>query len=450
MPCVGAQVVAVAVAVLFAVGFVVLVLVAGQVRQGEPIVGSDQIDSGQRAAPRGFEQVIGPGQPACDLSARARMTQPPGTDRVAELVIPLVPARAEPTCLVAVVPDVPGLGDQLDAGQHRVLCQCSEQCAAGVESVAPCRVPAQCHGEVKAKAVHAIGLYPPAQAVHDELNHTVFTHVERIAAATGVDVLRLRIECIPARVVQSTPRQGGSRGITFGGVVVDNIQDDFDAVPMQGVHHLAELRTHAGVIVARAARSIGGVPRVRHKECQGVVTPMVGQALFKQMPLVHMQLHGQQTQCGQPQVLVVPEHGRACQASVGATLRRGNLWVQGREGLDVGLVQNRARHGGLGSRRDGSASAQFCGQVDDPCLGDAVGIVLGVGQIRCVHLMPGFERQRGQRSRQGVGPGIDQQARRIEAMSGRRVPGAVRAQAIALPGRRARNKPVPNAPRARR
>ena len=52
--------------------------------------------------------------------------------------------------LVAARADVPGLGDQLHARQHRVLAQRVEEAGAGIEAV---RLAAERHAEVEAEAV---------------------------------------------------------------------------------------------------------------------------------------------------------------------------------------------------------------------------------------------------------------------------------------------------------
>ena len=95
---------------------------------------------------------------------------------------------------------------------------------------------------------------------------------------------------------------------------------------------LPELRANAAVIAALPLCGGRRVARIGHKKGQGVVTPVVGHAAFDQVVLVHVQLHRQQAQRGQPKALVVRQHGRAGQSRVGAALRGRHAGVQGASG----------------------------------------------------------------------------------------------------------------------
>ena len=60
-----------AVVVVLAVGLVVLVVVRGEVGQGEPVVGGDEVDAGRRRAPVGRVDVAAAGQAQRQLAERA-------------------------------------------------------------------------------------------------------------------------------------------------------------------------------------------------------------------------------------------------------------------------------------------------------------------------------------------------------------------------------------------
>jgi hypothetical protein len=86
------QVVVVAVAVVFAVGLVVLVVVAHHVGDGESVVGSDEVDARVGLAAASVVQVAGAREALCELADHAALTLPVGPHGVAVFVVPLGPA----------------------------------------------------------------------------------------------------------------------------------------------------------------------------------------------------------------------------------------------------------------------------------------------------------------------------------------------------------------------
>src|SRR5215207_9738971 len=110
----------------------------------------------------------------------AFITLPVGADGVAVAVVPLRPARREAPDLVAARPAVPGLGDELELAQDRIL-------AAGIEEASvllePVRLASEDGREVEAKAVDVHLLRPVAQAVHDELKHAGVAEVDGVPGA---------------------------------------------------------------------------------------------------------------------------------------------------------------------------------------------------------------------------------------------------------------------------
>src|SRR5262249_62092310 len=87
-----------------------------------------------RAAPRPPVHVRGPADPAGELADADRVAAPEVAHGVAVLAVPLAPHRREPAQVVAVhLADVPGLGDQLGPGDHRVLGDQVEEGRTGLE-----------------------------------------------------------------------------------------------------------------------------------------------------------------------------------------------------------------------------------------------------------------------------------------------------------------------------
>ena len=65
----------------------------------------------------------------------ARIAAPEPRDTVAEPVVPLRETRRVIAELVTARTDIPGFGDQLHAGQQRILTQGVEETGAGIEAV---------------------------------------------------------------------------------------------------------------------------------------------------------------------------------------------------------------------------------------------------------------------------------------------------------------------------
>ena len=154
-------VVGVAVLVVFAVRLVVLVVVGNEIVQREAVVGGDEIDARPGLAAAMIE-LVRRGAEARRQRLGARLAAPEVAHRVAERVVPLRPARRKAADLIAAGPAVPGLGDQFDVGQQRVLPDRFQKAALGVEAVGLAR---QDRAEIEAEAVDMHFARPVAQAV---------------------------------------------------------------------------------------------------------------------------------------------------------------------------------------------------------------------------------------------------------------------------------------------
>ena len=101
------------VAIVFVVRFVVLVVVRNEVVQRESVVRGDEVDARPRFSPAPVEEVRGCREALRDAGGLAFVAFPVRAHRVAELVVPLGPARRKLAHLISARPDVPRLGDQL-------------------------------------------------------------------------------------------------------------------------------------------------------------------------------------------------------------------------------------------------------------------------------------------------------------------------------------------------
>src|SRR5690606_10353986 len=87
--------------------------------------------------------------------------------------------------------------------------------------------------------------------------------------------LVLRNEAVVARVVDSAKRERRSELVPFSGVIVHDVQNDLDALPVESLDHRLELVD----LLAARARRVAGVGR---KIAKCLVTPVVGQVEIAQ------------------------------------------------------------------------------------------------------------------------------------------------------------------------
>ena len=418
LPGIPAVVVVVAVAVVLAVGLVVLLVVGNQIVQREAVVRGDEVDAGLRAATVVVELLAGAGNLAGEGAAVLVGLQPEAAHRVTEAVVPLAPARQIGAQLVAAAGRVPGLGDQLDASQGRILPDGLEEGGVAVEAARIVgigqRHAPQHRGKVEAEAVDVHLLDPVAQRIHDHLQRHVVAGVDAVAGAGVVGVVGriLAAEVVVGLVVQPAPRQRGAALVAFGRVVVHHVQDHLDAVAVQLLHHLPELVDR--ILACKAP--------VRREEGQRVVAPVVAQPHLDQRAFADGFLHGQQFHGRHAEALQVGDGGRTGHAFIGAAQLGRHVGVRLGEALDVRLVDDAFAH------RDVRAVVALPVELvhaGDHGLGHVGGVVIHLG-VRTIQmgLMP------LELAVQAPGVGVQQQAGRVVAQSARWVVGAVHAIAV--------------------
>jgi hypothetical protein len=222
--------------------------------------------------------------------------------------------------------------------------------------------------------------------------------------------------------------------VALGGVVVHDVEDHLDARGVQGFDHGLEL---SDLLSAGAAGRIGVV---RGEEADRVVAPVVGQAPFLEHRVMDELVDGHELDGRDPQVPEVADDRRMAHAGVGAAHLLGDLRVEHRHALDVGLVDDRLRVVVMG--------AALCAPVevraDDHRHEGVVDGVLVVGGVRGVEIV-GVQRVRGRhRPVEGLGVGIEQELRRIAPRPRAGVEGPVDAVAVPLSRSDAREVDVPH------
>src|SRR5690606_164227 len=123
------------VAVVFAIGVVVLVVVGHQVLQGEAIVSGDEINRGVGPSAALIKQVAGGGQAARKLWQLTAIATPEGTYCTANAIIPFHPAWRESADLITTDATVPGFCDEFKLAQHGVLTAGEMEAVAFIEAI---------------------------------------------------------------------------------------------------------------------------------------------------------------------------------------------------------------------------------------------------------------------------------------------------------------------------
>ena len=122
-----------AVAIVLAVGFVVLALVGDKVAKREAVMDDDEIDArGRRRGAR--EHVARTRHSGCDLAAQSRVAAPEAARGVAKAVVPVGECGRELAEAIAARADVPGLGDEARLGEYRIGGERLEERRLGVET----------------------------------------------------------------------------------------------------------------------------------------------------------------------------------------------------------------------------------------------------------------------------------------------------------------------------
>ena len=304
-----------------------------EVGEREAVVRGDEVHRPRRRPRAAGEDVGRAGEARRELAREPRVAAPESPRRVAVAVVPFAPGRRERAEAMAARPDVPRLGDELEVAQHRILRDRLQQRRGGVEAeVEPVGAAAERGREVEAEAVDARGLGVVAQDVHREAQRRRPVEGERVAAAGVVEIARAVVGEGPVvgRVVEAAQRQRRPEGVAFAAVVEHDVEDDLDAGGVQ--------RGDAGGELGDAA---GGEPRVGDEQRDGVVAPVVGQALPREVALVDRRRDGHQLDGRDAEPGQVRDRGGMGEAGAGAAQRVGHVRMRAREAAHMEFVQDR-------------------------------------------------------------------------------------------------------------
>ena len=427
------SVVAFAVAVLFAVGLVVLVVVRHEVAQRKAVVRRDEVDARVRP-PRGALIEIGAAREAeRELGERLIGAAPEIADGVAVLAVPLRPERRKVADLIPALADVPRLGDELDLADHGILL---DQIEEGRQPVDVVQLARERRGEIEAEAVDVHVVDPVAQAVHDELQHVRVAHVQRVARARVVHVVAavVRHEPVVRGIVDPLEREHRPELVALGRVVVDHVEDHFDPRRVERLHELLEL-LHLPATLTR-----GRILVVGREIGDGVVAPVVPKAPLHERRVLDELVDRQQLHRRDAEFFQVVDGRRMRQSRVGAAQLLGNIRMRLAETFHVRLVHDRVVQRGVGRAVEPPVERR----VDHDALGDerdTVEVVLRV--LRFVEVIRENRFVPVPQALDRLGVRIEQQLRGIAPMSVLRRPRTVHSKAVALARPDSGHVPVP-------
>src|SRR5438067_954260 len=93
--------------IFFEIGLVMLVVVADQILQGEPVVGSHKIDTGSRMAAVPLVEIAASREPIPEFRQLPRVALPIAAHNVAVPSVPFRPQSRESANLIAAFPNIP-------------------------------------------------------------------------------------------------------------------------------------------------------------------------------------------------------------------------------------------------------------------------------------------------------------------------------------------------------
>ena len=191
-------------------------------------------------------------------------------DVVAVMAVPLGPPLGGERADLERAGRVPGLGDDLRVGQHRVFGDQLDHRRIGHQLALP--VAAQDRGQIEAEAVDVVVVHPVPQAMEDHLADDRVIAVHRVAAAGVVLVGAVVVEHVVDAVLQALEAERRAVLVAFGRVIEHDVENHFDAGGVQLADHLLELADLVARLVARH------VAAMRGEEGHRIVAPVVGRA----------------------------------------------------------------------------------------------------------------------------------------------------------------------------
>jgi hypothetical protein len=157
-----------------------------------------------------------------------------------------------------------------------------------------------------------------------------------LTTASRISAVLIGLKPVIRAIVDAAKTQRRPLMIAFGGVVVDDIEDHFDAGPVQRTHHLAELAN------LRRRIAMARILRVRRKESDGVVAPVIPQTSLDQESVVNELVDRHQLDGRDAELLQILDGRRMPEAGIGAADLGRQIVTHLGEALDVQFVDHAA------------------------------------------------------------------------------------------------------------
>ena len=183
--------------------------------------------------------------------------------------------RGKCTDLIPAETDIPRLRDKLDRRQRRVLPYGGEKAGIAIEAAG---FACERGCEIEPEAVDMADFHPVSKRIHHHLQDTRVRKVERISRTCEVVVVAgiVRLQPVIGRVVDAPERQGRSKVVALGGVVVDDVEQNLDPGIVESGNRGAKC----------IERIVGSVARFGGEERERVIAPIVAELLFDQPAIV--------------------------------------------------------------------------------------------------------------------------------------------------------------------
>jgi len=341
----------------------VFVVVGNQIVEGEAVMGGDEIDAGRRLAVVDLIQVGAAGEALGEFPEDTIGPAPIIAHAVAVFAVPFRPAGWELADLVAILADVPGLGDELYAGDNGVLVDDAEE---GAEAVDVIELAGQGGGQVESEAVDVHFVHPIPKAVHDERQDVGQAGVEGIARPGIIIVIALIIgEPVIFAVIYATVGECRSELVAFGGVIVDDVEKDFDPRLVELFDHFLKFLYLATMFFAAVKLDVWS------EEADGIVSPVIGQAFVHEVAVGKELMDGHQLDGRDAELFKIVDDLGMRECGIGAADVFGNSGEAFGEAFDMDFVDDSI----IVSDERGFVVLPVERVVDDNRLGSGEGII---------------------------------------------------------------------------
>src|SRR5262249_40308985 len=179
---ISAEVIIGTVVIVFAIGLVVLLLVADEIIECEAVMHGHVVNAAVQPAAIVLELRGRSGHTVRQIADEGSLAAPEAANGLAVEIVPLRPSGRERADLIAAGTDVPWLGDQFNVAEHRILPHGGKKWRVGSEGgAAPKR-----RRKIETESVDVEDRHPQTKRIHHHLQHARMRKLQRIACTGEV------------------------------------------------------------------------------------------------------------------------------------------------------------------------------------------------------------------------------------------------------------------------